>query len=317
MRAAVISELGRPPTVTDVPEPEVGPGEVELEVAASALNPIDIAVGAGRFYAGHPELPYVAGAEAVGRVAGQEALVWAAGGGLGVARDGALAERAAVVESTLTPVPEGADAELAVALGIAGMAGWLPLAWRAPVRAGETVLVLGATGTAGLVAVQAARLLGAGRVVAAGRDRERLERAAAAGADETVRIDEARELARTLRRACGGDGPTLVFDPLWGEPLAAALDAAAPGARIVHVGQSAGPETTIRSGFVRGKQLELLGFSNFAAPRDVICEEYRRLVEHALAGDIRIDVERVALDDVPVAWERQAAVPDAKLVVVP
>jgi NADPH2:quinone reductase len=317
MRAAVISELGRPPAIAEVSEPEAGRGEVVLEVAASSLNPIDIAVGAGRFYAGHPELPYVAGAEAVGRVAGQGALVWAAGGGLGVNRDGGLAERVAVSESTLTPVPAGADAELAVALGVAGIAGWLPLAWRAPVRAGETVLVLGATGTAGLVAVQTARLLGAGRVVAAGRNPERLERAAEVGADETVQIDDTDDLAGTLRRACGGDGPTLVFDPLWGEPLAAAVEAAAPGARIVHVGQSAGPDTTIRSGFVRGKQLDILGFSNFATPRDVIHQEYRRLVEHALAGEITIDADRVTLDDVPEAWRRQAAVPEAKIVVVP
>jgi NADPH2:quinone reductase len=316
MRAAVVSELGRPPELGDVPEPEPGDGEVLLEVAASSLNPIDIAVGAGRFYGGHPPTPYVAGAEAVGRV-GDGGLVWAAGGGIGVARNGALAERAAVPEVSLTPVPEGADAEGAVALGIAGMAGWLPLVWRVPVREGETVLVLGATGTAGLVAVQAARLLGAGRVIAAGRDPERLARAAEVGADEIVRIGETDDLARAFKRASGGDGPTLVFDPLWGEPLVAALDAAATGARVVNVGQSAGAEATIPSGFVRGKQLDLLGYSNFAVPRDVVRDEYRRLVEHAVSGAIRIDVERVSLDDVAEAWERQAAGAHAKLVVVP
>jgi NADPH:quinone reductase len=317
MRAAVVSELGRPPELGDVPEPEPGDGEVLLEVAASSLNPIDIAVGAGRFYGGHPPTPYVAGAEAVGRVAGDGGLVWAAGSGIGVARNGALAERAAVPEASLTPVPEGAEAEAAVAVGIAGMAGWLPLVWRAPVREGETVLVLGATGTAGLVAVQAARLLGAGRVIAAGRDPERLARAADVGADETVRIGETEDLARALKRASGGDGPSLVFDPLWGEPLVAALDAAATGARVVNVGQSAGAEATIRSGFVRGKQLDLLGYSNFAVPRDVVRDEYRRLVEHAVAGAIRVDVERVSLDNIAEAWERQAAGAHAKLVVVP
>jgi NADPH2:quinone reductase len=317
MRAAVVSELGRPPDVVETPEPQAGDAEVVLEVVASALNPIDIAVGAGRFYGGHPPLPYVAGAEAVGRVARNGGLVWAAGGGLGATRDGALAERAVVPRAALTPVPEGAEPELAVALGIAGMAGWLPLAWRAPVRDGETVLVLGATGTAGFVAVQAARLLGAGRIVAAGRNPGRLARAREAGADETVRIGETGDLARAFRRACGGDGPTLVFDPLWAGPLVAALDAAASGARVVNVGQSAGAEATIPSGFVRGKQLDLLGYSNFAAPREVVHEEYSRLVQYALAGEIRVDVERVRLDDVPAAWERQAAGADAKLVVVP
>jgi len=317
MRAAVVSKLGRPPVPGDVPEPEPGDGEVLLEVAASSLNPIDIAVAAGRFYGGHPPTPYVAGAEAVGRVAGDGALVWAAGSGIGVARDGALAERAAVPEASLIPVPAGAEPELAVALGTAGMAGWLPLVWRAPVRDGETVLVLGATGTSGVVAVQAARLLGAGRVVAAGRDPERLARAAEAGADETVRIGDVGDLAGAFRQACGGEGPTLVFDPLWGEPLVAALEAAASGARVVNVGQSAGAEATIRSGFVRGKQLDLLGYSNFAVPRDVVRNEYQRLVEHALTGEIRVDIERVRLDEVAQAWERQATGATAKFVVVP
>jgi hypothetical protein len=83
------------------------------------------------------------------------------------------------------------------------------------------------------------------------------------------------------------------------------------------VGQSAGAEATIRSGFVRGKQLDLLGYSNFAVPRDVVRNEYRRLVEHAVAGAIRIDVECVSLDNIAEAWERQAAGAHAKLVVVP
>ena len=177
------------------------------------------------------------------------------------------------------------------------------------------MLILGATGTAGLVAVQAARLLGAGRIVAAGRNTERLERAAAVGADETVRIDDPRDLARSLRRACGGDGPTLVFDPLWGEPFAAAVEAAAPGARIVHVGQSAGPETTIRSGFVRGKQLDILGFSNFGTPREVMHREYLRLVEHAKVGDIEVEIKTFPFDRAAEAWEAQARGAGAKVVV--
>ena len=105
MRAVRIIELGRPPQAGEAPEPETGPGDVVLEVLAASLNPIDIAVGSGRFYGGHPPLPYVPGCEAVGRVRGSERLVWAFGGGLGVARDGGMAELAAVPESSLTDVP--------------------------------------------------------------------------------------------------------------------------------------------------------------------------------------------------------------------
>jgi NADPH2:quinone reductase len=317
MRAAVVEELGRPPKLGDVPEPAAGEDEVVLDVLASSLNPIDIAVGAGRFYGGHPSLPYVPGAEAVGRLVEDGRLVWASGQGLGVARDGALAERAAVPASSLSPVPEDAEPELAVAFGVAGMAGWLSLAWRAPVRPGETVLVLGATGAVGLVAVQAARILGAGRVVAAGRRPERLARAKDLGADATVQIGEADGLAAVFKDACGGQGPTLVVDPLWAEPLVAALEAAAPGARIVNIGQSAGPKATLASGDVRGKQLEILGYSNFTAPREVRDREYQRLLRHALAGDVRLDMERVSLDEITEAWERQAQGKATKLVVVP
>jgi NADPH:quinone reductase len=314
VRAALIRELGSLPELGEVPDPSPGAGETVVSVLAAPLNPIDVAVGAGRFYAGHPTLPYVPGSEGVGRSEAGE-LVWVHGASIGVKRDGCLAEQVAVPGESLLPVPEGADPVLAGALGIAGLAGWLPLAWRAPVHEGETVLVLGATGTVGVVAVQAARMLGAGRVVAAGRNEAGLERAAHVGADATVRLGEADDADR-LREACGGDGPNLVVDPLWGEPLAAAVRAAAKGARIINVGQSAGAETTLASADVRGKQLEILGYSNFASPGDVVAREYRRLVEHALAGDIRVDIEEVPFENVAEGWRRQSESPGRKLVVV-
>jgi NADPH:quinone reductase len=315
MRAVVVREVGVPPRVEEWwPEPEPGDGEALVEVLAVPLNPVDIAVGAGRFYGGHPPVPFVAGCECIGRVADSGEVAWVNGAGLGTKRDGTLAERVAAPKSALAPIPNGADPVLAGALGIAGLAGWLPLAWRAPLEGGETVLVLGATGAVGLVAVQAAKIFGAGRVVAAGRSAEGLERAREAGADETVRLGE--EDSRRFREACGDQGADVIIDPLWGKPLAAALDAAARGARVVNIGQSAGPETTITSANVRGKELEILGYSNFGTPRDIIAREYRRLVELGMAGDVRLDVERVPFEDAPSAWERQAAGGRSKLVIV-
>ena len=284
MRAALITELGRPPEVGEAPEPE---GDT-IDVLAAALNPLDVAVAAGRFYGGHPPLPFVPGCECVGREPGGR-VVWTFGGGLGLNRNGAFAERASP-GSVVAEVPDGADPALAAALGIAGLAGWMPFAWRAPVRADDHVLVLGATGTAGRVAVQAARLLGAAHVVAAGRDPDRLEEALSLGADETVTLD-------------GDFGrPTYVFDPLCGEPLERAVAAAAPDARIVQLGQSAAPSATLPSAAIRGKHLELYGFSDFAVPPDVLAEHYRRLVGHAAAGEIRLDVERVGLEELGRAW---------------
>ncbi len=283
MRAAVISELGRLPEIGEVPDPVRAKGEALIRIEAVPLNPIDINVCAGRFYGGIPPLPFVPGCEGVGRVVEGETLspgtlVWAHGAGMGTRREGALAELLSVPEDVVVPLPDDCDPVLAGACGIAGLAGWLPVAVRAPVQEGETVLVLGATGTVGLVALQGARILGAGRVVAAGRRPEALERARRLGADAVVSLEED-DLAEALREACGGEGPSLVVDPLWGEPVVAAARAAAPGARIVHIGQSAGAEAPLLSADVRGKELNILGFSNFGASREVLHREYLRLVE--------------------------------------
>ena len=108
-----------------------------------------------------------------------------------------------------------------------------------------------------------------------------------------------------------------MFDPLWGEPAAAAVRAAAPRATIVNLGQSAGATAELTSAAVRFKSLSILGHTNFAVPADELAEHYSRLVTHVAAGDIRFDVERVPLDSVTDAWRRQAEGPGAKLVVIP
>jgi NADPH:quinone reductase len=319
VRAAVVSEIGRLPEIGEAPDPVRGAGEALIRVLAVPLNPIDINVCAGRFYGGHPPLPFVPGGEAVGRVVEGETLapdtlVWANGAGVGVKRNGTLAELVAFPEEVVVPLPDDVDPLLAGAFGVAGIAGWLPVAHRAPVREGDTVLVLGATGTVGLVAMQAARLRGAGRVVAAGRRPEALERARLLGADEVVSL-EAEDLAAAFKKACGGDGPTLVVDPLWGEPAVAAATAAAPGARLVHIGQSAGPTAPFLSADVRGKQLSILGYSNLSTPREVINREYLRLLEHARSGEIELEIQAFPFEQLAEAWQAQAEGAGAKVVV--
>jgi NADPH:quinone reductase len=319
VRAARVTELGRPPEIGEAPDPARGEGEALIRVLAVPLNPIEINVGAGRFYGGHPPLPFVPGGEAVGRVLEAETLapdtlVWAHGGGLGTKRDGTLAELLSVSEDVLVALPPDVDPALAGALGVAGLAGWLPVAYREPVKEGETVLVLGATGTVGLVAMQAARLLGAGRVVAAGRRPEALERAKRLGADAVVSL-ESDDLVAAFKEACGGDGPSLVIDPLWGEPAVAAATAAAPAARLVNIGQSAGAAAPFLSADVRGKQLAILGYSNFATPPEVMHREYLRLLEHARAGELEVEIKTFPFERVAEAWEAQADGAGAKVVV--
>jgi NADPH:quinone reductase-like Zn-dependent oxidoreductase len=292
VRAAQIAELGAPPAPAEVDEPS---GGSIVEVEAVSLNPIDVAVAAGRFYGGHPPLPFVPGCEAVGRVGDRRVYVF--GDGRGVAKDGLAAERVAVPDEILVELPAGADPVRAAATGIAGIAGWVPVAWKARVRADDRVLVLGATGVVGSVALQAAKLLGAAEVVAAGRRREALDRALELGADAAYALDE---LPDDLR-------PTVVIDPLWGAPLARATELAARGARLVNIGQSAGPEATLTSANVRGKELVVMGHSNFALSQEEQKRAYLELLDHVLAGRIVLDLETFPLADVAAAWERQAS----------
>jgi NADPH:quinone reductase len=306
----VISELGRPPEVADRPDPSA---EAIYEVSAVSLNPIDVNVGAGRYFGGHPELPYVPGCEGVGR-APDGTRVYLFGDGLGLSRDGLLAERAAAPADLGIPLPDAVSDEVAASCGIAGMAGWMPVAWRAPVREDDRVLVLGATGTVGLVATQVAKLLGAKRVVAVGRNPERLKRAAELGADAALSL-EVDDLVAAFKEAAGGNGPTYIVDTLWGPPAAAAIQAAAPGWRLVQIGQSAGAEASLSSAAIRGKMGELYGYTDFAVPWDEFREQYLRLVDHAAASEIIFDIEAYPLERVTEAWERQAAGANAKIVV--
>ncbi|HVS28410.1 MAG TPA: zinc-binding dehydrogenase, partial [Solirubrobacteraceae bacterium] len=244
MRAALVEQYGRPPVIGELAEPQRGQGQVLVELIAAPLNPVDLRIASGSFSRGSPPLPYVPGVEGVGRVVEGDRL--ALGERVYFGGGGALAERVAIAQDATVSLPEGLEEALAASLGVAGLAAWLALEWRAKLAPGENVLVLGASGAVGQIAVQAARVLKAGRVVAAGRNPAALERALELGADATVALSGDREaFARSLREAAGGDGYDVVVDPLWGDPAAAALDAVKAYGRLVQVGESAGAEATL------------------------------------------------------------------------
>src|SRR5215211_123630 len=245
MRAAVLHSHGAAPAVEEFREPEPEPGADLLELQVAAMNPIDVRIASGAFPRERYEPPYVAGKEGIGRRP-DGGLVY-----FEYSRKpfGAFAARTLIDAGSGYPVPEGLDPGLAVCLGVSGLAAWLSLEWRGRLEPGESVLVLGATGVVGQIAVQAARLLGAGRVVAAGRDEAALARAESLGADACVRL-AGEDVPGALRAASRGDGFDLVLDPLWGEPAVAAIAAVKPFGRVVNMGQSAGAEASLASAAV-------------------------------------------------------------------
>jgi NADPH2:quinone reductase len=319
MRAAVVTQIGSPPTVRDDhAEPTREAGTAIVRVAAAPLNPVEIRVAAGRF-ARKAEPPYVPGLEGAGMVVeadGMEAgtrVRFESAALPGFGEDGVMAELAAVPADSLVELPDEADEAVAAAIGVVGITAWAALE-RAELEEGERVLVLGATGAVGQMAVQFSNLLGAQRVVAAGRDTERLERTRAIGADEIVVLSEGRELEEIFRDAAGG-GLDVVVDPLWGAPAMAALASLETGGRLVNVGESAGTEVTLPLAQIRNKQGSILTLSSGWMPLDAKARAYRQVLEHAAAGRIEVDHEVVPLDQVTEAWERQARSPGRKLVV--
>ena len=304
MRAALITAPGATPVVEERELPEPADGEVTIALEAASLNPVDLAIASGGFYAGHPPMPYVPAIEAVGRVEGDGRRVFVMGGGLGIARDGTAAERFNAPAGALVDLREDADAGTAAALGTAALAGWLSVVWAAKLQPGETALVLGATGAAGAIAAQAARHAGAARVVAVGRNPERL--AALEGMADAVVSLEGDDLAGRLQAASDG-GADVVFDALWGAPLEAALTATRLGARVIHVGMSAGATATVASGLVRGRQLRIRGFSNFGVPRDEVVSAYLTMVDLATAGDLTLPLVVTPLSDAATAWSGVAS----------
>src|SRR5438105_10557468 len=316
MRAAVIERYGEVPVLREVPDPEPADGLTLVEVRGAGLNPVDLRIASGRCYAGSPPVPYVPGSEGVGRVLaggrlepGSRVYFEARPG------QGSFAQESGAQGSAAIGLPPGVDDGTAVALGVSGLAAWLGLE-RGALKAGETVLVLGASGVLGMIAVQAARVMGAKRVVAAGRDRGRLEQARERGADASVELGPGEGLAEAFRKASGG-GLDVGIGPVWGEPAAAAVEALNRFGRLVQIGQSAGAEATLTSSSIRGRSLAILGYTTYAVPQEEKTAAYRRLVQEAAAGRITVESEAVPLEKVQDAWSRQPRSPHRKLVLVP
>ena len=318
MRAAVVEAVGSPPAATEADDPAPRDGTALVAVEAAPLNPVEIRVAAGR-HPRRPQPPYVPGLEGAGTVVESARLApgtrvrFESSALPGFGARGTLAEAAVVPEESLAELPDAVAYDVAAALGVVGVTALLALERAAP-AGGERVLVLGATGAVGQMAVQLAKLMGAGRVVGAGRSPEQLERARELGADEVVELADGDDLAGSFEQAAGGQ-LDIVVDPLWGEPAMAALGAIAEDGRLVNVGQSAGADVRIPLESVRNRQGSIHAISSGWTALDRKAATYRRVLEHVVAGRLVVDREVVPLNDVTSAWERQGASPGRKIVI--
>jgi len=310
VRAAVLHEIGGVPQYGEFDDPAGRDDGAVVEVSLAALNPVDLAIASGLMRQVEP--PAVMGEEGIGAYGGRRVYFMGSR-----APFGAFAERTLVDPETLIDVPDDVDDAHALCLGIAGMAAWNALEWSAQLKAGESVLVLGASGVVGQLAVQAAKILGAARVVAAGRDEGALARCRELGADATVSLAGGRdEIAERLAAESGG-GYDVVVDMVWGEPAEAALPALAYRGRLVQVGNAASPAAEVASRGLRVKLAAIHFYSDYTVPQEVRAQSFRRMCEHAAQGELRVDVEELPLSEIATAWERQRTSPHRKLVLRP
>jgi NADPH2:quinone reductase len=305
MKAAVVNVLGEPPKYQSFPDAEARDGEALIQVRAAGLHPVVKALAGGSHYASGGELPAIPGIDGVGVLQDGRRVYfdfvrkpW-----------GTMAERATAPVSKCIPLPEGLDDLQAAAIANPGMSAWLSLKERAEVRAGETVLILGATGVAGQLAIQWARQLGAKRVIAAGRN---VEAIAAADVDAVVALGEPEDAVREAFATHAASGIDVVIDYLWGRPTELFLEALARGfkssvthrTRLVEVGESAGKTIALPGSLLRSIDLTLLGSGFGSARLDAIFAAIPTLFSMAAAGSLTVAVEPVPLAEVETAWTR-------------
>ena len=308
MNAAVVRALGTPPRSEEFPEPTAGEGEVIVHVHAASLKPADKQLASGSHYASPRQLPAVCGLDGVGHLSDGQRIFF----GGARAPYGAMAERTVVRRAFCFPIPDGVDDDTAAALPNPGVSAWLSLAHRARLAAGENVLILGATGITGTLAVKIAKLLGAGRVVAAGRNPQALDRLLQLGADAIIRLDAPPEqLSQAFVREAGPAGFQVVIDYVWGRPAEIFLGAitrkefaaVTSETRFVQVGESAGPTISLPAAVLRSTPLTILGTAGIP-PGNVLVDAFKQVMTHAAKGELTIVTERVPLAEIETAWQR-------------
>src|SRR5271170_3199079 len=264
MNAAVVYDFNQPPRHTTFADPVPAEGEKLVTVKAAGLHQIVKALANGSHYGSTGELPFIPGVDGVGRLQDGKRVYF------GIARSpyGTFSERALASSWMSIELPEGLDDVTAAGIANPGMSSWVALTSRAKFVAGESVLVLGATGVAGQLAVQIAKRLGARRVVAAGRNPQALEKLKALGADTVISLDQDQTpLVSAFRSELAEGGVDVVLDYLWGLPAERVLEAisqkglrkASARVRFVQIGDSAGKTVPLSAATLRSSGLELLG----------------------------------------------------------
>ena len=304
MHAAVVTAFDKPPTYREVPTPTPQtPDEILIDVIAAGLHPRVRSQADGSHYTSSGDLPLVPGIDGVGRAPDGTLRYFV----LPDTKMGAMAEQTVIDQRRSVTLPDDADSVLVAAAMNPMMSSWIALRRRIHFEPGQTVLVLGATGSSGRMAVQVAKRLGASHVIGAGRDPERLAALTELGADATVRLDDAPGSASDLAEAASD--VDIVIDYLWGPPTAGAMAAIVvncsdPGKPLtwIEIGSVAGGAAAIPSAALRAARLQIVGSGQGSVPTRDILAELPAIAAELTSGAFHVDARTVPLADVEAVW---------------
>jgi NADPH:quinone reductase-like Zn-dependent oxidoreductase len=311
MKAAVVYEVGKSPVFADFEAPAAKAGEELIAVKAAALTPFTKSRASGTHYSANAGFPAIAGSDGVGVTQDGRRVYFSLPG----APYGAMAEVTRVRTGYCIPVPDGIDDVTAAALANPGMSAWAALVYRAQIKQGDTVLINGATGIAGRLAVQLAKYLGAGKVIATARDETALASVKTLGADVVIPFhlegsdpEGASRFENALREQFK-DGIDVVVDYLWGKSAQTIIVAIARAAedarpvRFVQVGSASGSDITLPGAALRSSAIVLMG----SGIKSVSLPDLLAAVGHVFAAtvpaNLQIATRVLPLSDVQTAWD--------------
>ena len=310
MKAAVVSAFDQPPRYDDFPDPVAAHGgELVVDVVAAALHPRVRSQANGSHYTSTGELPLVPGIDAVVRDS-KGKLYYAL---LDDTTYGTLAQRTVIEKDRSVKLPKDADPVVVAAAMNAAMSSWVALRHRINFKRGSSVLVLGATGSAGRMAIQVAKRLGAKQVIAAGRNPKRLSELTSVGADRVLTLDQ-------LDQAGDVD---VVIDYVWGEPTAKGMvdllthrSDRGKDLAWIQIGSMAGPSAEIVSAALRSTRLQIVGSGIGSVPGHDYRAEVPEIAKAVTAGAFDVRTQTIPLSDVEAAWT-QTLDADERVVFLP
>jgi len=305
MKAAIVVEAGKTPVYGDFKEPVPANGEIQVKVTAAALSNVVRSRASGTHYSSSGLLPFVVGIDGVGHLDDGRRVYFV----LPKAPLGSMSEKTVIRPSQCVLLPDELDDVTAAAIANPGMSSWAALKERGKLVPGDTVLVNGATGAAGRLAVQIAKFMGARKVVATGRNMEALKALPALGADVVIPLGDVGDAFEdALKEQFGGDGIDIVLDYLWGQSAERIIIAGAKAAkdavpiRFVHIGSVSGSDITLPSAALRSSAITLMGSGIGSIPVDRIIRSIDELMKATVPGGFVIATRTFPLSQVENVW---------------